>query len=132
MAAKEFKFTVKALQGLTCPATGKPDKPGRLYAYDTEVPGLAYSVTEAGARAFYLVKSSNGKTKRYRLGAHDEMTIDQARKDAAHKTLQIRGGVDPLQEKKRERRRRCGKSQRSGTCGQPTVSACRRRKSREP
>ena len=38
MAANEFKFTVKALAEITCPPTGKPDKSGRAYVYDSDTP----------------------------------------------------------------------------------------------
>ena len=86
---------------MTCPPSGKSDRSGRVYLYDSDVPGLALCFTETGARSFYLVKSSDGRTRRYRLGSADEMTIDQARNDAAHKMLQIRDGKDPMVEKRR-------------------------------
>ncbi len=84
-----ISFTVAALKAATCPA-GK----SREYFYDTRTPGLAYCITDRGARSFYLYKRVNGAPKRYRLGG-EEISIEQARTLAAKKNGMIADGKDP-------------------------------------
>jgi integrase len=90
-----IRFTKKALEAITCPPSGKPDASGRKWVNDEEVRGLAYCVTERGARSFYLVKWVNGRTARIRIGGADELTIEQARRIAGDMKTEVRQGVDP-------------------------------------
>jgi integrase len=90
-----IRFTMKALEAITCPPSGKPDASGRKWVHDEEVRGLAFCVTERGARSFYLVKWVNGRTARIRIGDVDSLTIDQARRRAAGMKTEVAQGIDP-------------------------------------
>jgi integrase len=89
---KKINFTVQTLKALTCPA-GK----SRVYVYDQRTPGLAYLLTENGARSFYLYRKIDGKPVRIRLGG-EEITIDQARTLAAKHNGKIAEGQNPQEE----------------------------------
>lgn len=95
---KKVSFTVAALEAMTVPQ-GKD----RHYIYDAKTPGLAYCLTAAGSRSFYLYRWIDGKPKRVRLGG-DELSIEQARKAAARANGKIADGIDPQAEKHARRR----------------------------
>ncbi|HVS73677.1 MAG TPA: site-specific integrase [Phycisphaerae bacterium] len=90
-----IRFTKKALDAITCPPSGRPGADARVWVHDEEVRGLAYCVTERGARSFYLVKWANGRTVRIRLDAAADLSIDQARRMAADMKSEVRQGIDP-------------------------------------
>jgi integrase len=96
-----INFTVKALESVTCPASGRPQRDGRTLMYDTKVPGLVFRVTEGGARAFYLYRRIPGRPSpaRIKLGDEHAMSIDQARRKAATLNSEIARGVDPVAER---------------------------------
>ena len=93
MADRKLAFTKTALSKI------QPPKKGRLYVYDTKLPGLALCVTAAGSRSFYWYKWTNGKPLRVRIGGFPEWTVAQARKQAAGYTVDVARGGNP-QEKK--------------------------------
>jgi integrase len=92
--SNRFNFTVKALEGVVCTVGG-----GRVYVYDTKVPALAFCVTEGGARTFYLYRRVLGKPQRIKIGAAEELTIEQARSRAGKLNSDIAQGIDPQAEK---------------------------------
>lgn len=91
---KRLTFTLASLRDI------KPPAKGRLWVYDTRERGLALMVTENDARAFYVYRKVKGRPERIRLGAFDELTIEQARDRASEKILDIRAGLDPMAQKR--------------------------------
>ena len=96
---RKLNFTVQTLEGLSCPA-GR----GRLWVYDAKTPGLAFQVTEKGARAFYVYRKVNGRPQRMKLGGFPHISIDNARTMALKALGQIAAGVDPMEERRAIRR----------------------------
>src|SRR5688572_23611605 len=79
--------------------TLRPPASGRTWVYDATLPGLALMITDRDARSFYLYKKVNGRPQRVRLGAFDEITVDQARKLCARTLGAIADGADPQADK---------------------------------
>lgn len=89
-----FTFTVRSLEKVAAPAVG------RVMVHDTQVPGLVLRVTASNHRAFYLYKKVKGRPRKIQLGTVDELSIEQARNLAASKIVDIRNGIDPVEEKR--------------------------------
>ncbi len=96
-----FSFTRAAIL-----AVKPPTDQERVYVYDKRTLALALCVTRGGSRTFYVYRRIHGRPVRVRLGRSPEMTIDQARKQAAVVLAEIARGNDP-QEQKRALRRQC-------------------------
>lgn len=97
-APLKLNFTVKGLEALKPPATG------RIYVYDLRTPSLCVCVTENATKTFYLYRRVGGKPQRVRLGTFPPLTIDQARDLAARTHSDITYGVDPNAEKAKARK----------------------------
>ena len=93
-----FAFTTKRIGEL------KPPDTGRYRARDTRQPGLVVIVTAAGCKTYYLYRKVDGRPVEVRLGTVEEMTLDDARKEASAALGAIRNGSD-LQAAKRAKRR---------------------------
>lgn len=81
-------------------------KPGhrRTYYWDTDVKGLGLMVTPSGQKSWVFQYRNGGPARRIKLGDYgSDLTLDQARKEAADKRTILRTGGDPAEEK-RERR----------------------------
>ena len=75
----KLTFTKAALDKLPLPPTGK-----RSTIHDTKATGLQVRVTSTGAKTFSLFRrSKGGEPERITLGSYPEMTIEQARRQAA-------------------------------------------------
>jgi integrase len=96
--ADRINFTKEALDKITCP-------PGqdRVWTYDLRTPGLAFLLTNKGARSFYLYRWHDGRPMRLRLGGYPELTIEIARKEAAKANGKLASGINPQAEKRRAR-----------------------------
>jgi integrase len=80
----------------------RPDVKTILYS-DTELRGFYLIVTPAGNRSFYVQSAVRGKQVRTKLGDHPALDARQAR-DLARRTLvAMRGGVNPNEQKRKER-----------------------------
>lgn len=77
-----------------------PDKGQRITVYDTKIPKLACRVTHAGARTFYVVTRVRGEMEWLHLGSLSEMTVEQARKQAAKILGQFAEGKNPAEAKR--------------------------------
>lgn len=62
--------------------------------YDTELKGFGIRIT-ASNKAYFAEARVGGKTRRVKLGNHDAITADEARKQAKVKLGQMAQGVDP-------------------------------------
>ena len=96
--ARKINFTKASLSRL------RPPDDDRYWTYDSKTPSLALMVTKTGAKAFYLYRRVNGRPQRIRLGGFPELTVEQARKEAAKINGDIARGTDPQERKRRLRR----------------------------
>lgn len=97
-----------SVAGLSLPATG------RVYFHDSRTQGLAVCVTAAGSKTFYLYRWATGRPVRQRLGAIDEITVEQARDMVRKLTGEIVQGVD-VQARKRAAREELSFGELAGT-----------------
>ena len=79
-----FSFTQERLAKLVCPPSGNPQQDGRAMFYDAKVSGLAFRVSEGGARAFYWSRRVGAKVRKVRIGAYPELNVEQARRRALY------------------------------------------------
>jgi integrase len=92
-----FAFTKTRLDALAAPETG------RLYAYDSRVPGLTLCLTAAGAKTFYFCRRVNGPYQRIRIGPWPDLSVEQARAEAKKLTGLMAQGVNPQAAKRAAR-----------------------------
>jgi integrase len=89
---ERFKFTKTALSALTLPNAGK-----RLTVYDTETPKLAVRITATGTKTFNVIKRSGSSMAWVRLGTFPDMTVEQARTEAALILGEFAAGANPAE-----------------------------------
>lgn len=81
-----------------------PNPKRDVWLWDSELPGFGYRVTPNGARSFVVqYRTPQGRTRRLRLARYGELTPDQARRAAAARLLEVRGGRDPSAERRAAR-----------------------------
>ncbi len=78
MAAEKIRFTKKKIEGLPIPPAAKQNR-----YQDTTTKGLLLVIRSAGSRTYYVRRKANGKEQWERIGAHTDITIEQAQKKAA-------------------------------------------------
>jgi hypothetical protein len=88
-AKSRFSFTKTRLESLPVPESG------RVYHYDSRVPGLCLCVTFNGTKTFYSYRWANGRPTRIRIGKFPEVSIETARKKAGELNGCIAKGEDP-------------------------------------
>lgn len=84
------RLTKKIVDGLTVPA-GKRE----LIVHDTSPRGFGVRVKASGTRTYFVKYRVGGRTKRYALAQHGEMTLDEARAMAERTLGEVRNGADP-------------------------------------
>lgn len=95
----KFNFTKVALDNLPIPPAGK-----RSTFHDIKATGLQLRVTSGGVKTFSLFRrTKGGSPERITLGRYPDMTIEQARKQAAQHNLAIESGANPAQAKRKAR-----------------------------
>lgn len=92
-------FTKKILEALPLPVTGK-----RHSFKDERMKGLIIRVTANGQKTFQLYQKHQGRPVRVTLGTFPDMTIENARKEAAIAKGALAGGSNPNVEKNRLRK----------------------------
>jgi integrase len=73
--------------------------------WDEKEPGLGLYVTPAGHKAYFARKKIGGKDRRLIIGSANEYTPDHAREAYRNMKQKFAAGVDPLLEKRREKRK---------------------------
>jgi integrase len=95
------KLTRDLIESLARPALGQ------VLVWDTEVKGFGIRLT-SGAATFVLQYHRDGKDSRIKLGSYGPskggLSVDQARKMAGAKRLEVLAGSDPAQEIRQARR----------------------------
>ena len=81
----------------------RPDPERDVWAWDDEIKGFAVRVKPSGHKSYMVQYRSEGRTRRYTLGAHGKLTPEQARKMAQKKLGEVAEGGDPAEERKRGR-----------------------------
>lgn len=76
--------------------------------------GLYLSITETGARSWILSATVGGKRRFIGLGSYREVSLSAAREAAQEMKRKIREGVDPVEERREERKARI-QAQSKGT-----------------
>ncbi len=90
-----FRFTDARLRAL------RPN--GRQQWFrDTDAP-LKLMLSAAGAKSWYVERRVNGKPRRVRLAACDDMLLTEARRVARVEAGKMAGGVDPTREREQRR-----------------------------
>lgn len=88
------RITDKLVKGLVPPAVGNQ------ITYDDKVSGFGIRSTAAGAKSFILnYRNTEGRERRYTIGAYGEWSVEAARKRAGELKRKVAGGDDPLAEK---------------------------------
>ncbi len=94
---RRFNFTTKRLADLPKPGTG------RVFFYDLTLPGLAVMLTATGSASWYIYKRIHGQPVKYRIDDMSAIGLDDARKIAAAKMVEIAAGKDIVAEKRLQR-----------------------------
>lgn len=92
----QFNFTKEKLQTL-------PIGPSRYSVLDKATPHLRLFVYPSGIKTYMLCRKVNHKPQRIKIGRLTELTIEQARKEAARLNSLIALGNDPLFQKREYR-----------------------------
>ena len=77
----------------------------RLFIWDTEVTGFGLMVTPSGSKSYVFQYRLPGRgrratAKRLTLGKHGDLTPDEARRFAADHLLAVKGGGDPVSDRR--------------------------------
>ncbi len=92
----EFNFTKEGLNALPNPEQGK-----RVVYRDAKTTGLQIRVTSTGIKTFCIFRRiKGGHPERITLGRYPEMTIEQARRNAANINAEIENGENPAEKKR--------------------------------
>ena len=94
--SKIFNFTKAALESVPIPAAGK-----RVTYSDAKTTGLQIRVTANNVKTFSVFRRiKGGQPERVTLGRFPDMTIEQARRNAATINAAIEGGANPAEAKR--------------------------------
>jgi integrase len=100
MSGTRLKFTKKSLLDIAPPVSGQ----GKTAAYyDTEEKGLMLLASAGGTKTFYLYTKVAGRPERIKLGRFPDLSVENARKQAAEHKASIIRGINPNTEKKKLR-----------------------------
>ena len=91
MAENKINFTKASLDALPLPAAGQ-----RMAYHDAKTNGLQIRVTSTGVKTFCVFRRVKaGSPERVTLGRYPDMSIEQARKEAARINSLIADGINP-------------------------------------
>jgi integrase len=91
MAENQINFTKAVLDGLEMPGAGQ-----RTIYHDIKTNGLQIRVTHTGVKTFSLYRRVKaGSAERVTLGRYPDMTIEQARREAARLNALLVQGINP-------------------------------------
>ncbi|ASZ13269.1 site-specific integrase [Chitinophaga pendula] len=93
----KINFRKDALDGLV--GQGK-----RYTVFDAKTPSLCLIVYPSNAKTFFLYRNVKGRPKRIKIGRYPDLSVENARKEAARLNGLIALGRDPHEERKAERK----------------------------
>ncbi len=96
---KKFNFTQQRIEKLPVPESGRVDY------RDTNCPKLTCRVSKTGIKSFVLLKWNGRTMQRITLGRFPDISVAQARKLATEALSDIADGIDPNEEKRKQRYR---------------------------
>ena len=97
--ANKFNFTQQRIADLPT-----PDK-GRVDYHDSGCPKLTCRISSTGVKSFVLLKWNGKSMQRVTLGRFPDITVAHARKLATEALLAIADGINPTEEKRKQRYR---------------------------
>jgi Arm DNA-binding domain len=104
MNEKRFRFTKAVVDGLAIPTEDDAGTVGYTMVWDTQVMGFGLQLRPSGMKTFILVyRNKAGRVRRFTIGRHRRVTVDQAREAARHHDGVIALGGDPVADRKRDR-----------------------------
>ncbi len=80
-------------------------KKSDYFVWDTKVSNFGIRVYSSGRKTYLIQYRKGNGTRRYTIGAHGHLTVQQARKEAQVKLGEVATGGDPSKERQRESRR---------------------------
>lgn len=92
---EQMHLTKTAILAIEPPAPGR-----RRTVYDSGINKLALRITHAGTRTFYVVKRLGASMVWLKLGVFPDMTVEQARKEAAKALGSFASGENPAMVKR--------------------------------
>jgi integrase len=92
-----FNFTMRRLEALPAPATGRKEY------HDAEVKGLSLRVTAAGVKTFCVFRRVDGRPTRVTIGRFPEVKVEAARKVAMEINGAIVKGENPATKRRKLR-----------------------------
>ena len=92
---RKFNFTKKQLDKVPVPTNGQ-----RAYVYDAMTRGLALAVSPSGKKVFVLYRKVARRPERITIGPYPDLSIEQARNEAARLNGEIAGGANPAAERR--------------------------------
>lgn len=95
---RTFKFTKKDVEKIPYPTKG------RVEYRDSELKGFRLRVSN-GTKMYVVLKRVNGRLCRVKIGEHNTLTAEEARKRAQSAIAKMNDGVDINQEKRQARLR---------------------------
>jgi integrase len=111
-------LTVESVKGIEHPAKGQ------LFFWDTKLPGFGLRVGTR-SKTFIAEKRVEGRSVRVSLGLYGQVTVAQARTDAAVKLGQMAGGADlNAQKRAKEVQREAVKAQKAAGATHTVKALC--------
>ena len=92
-----MKLTKRAIDALAYQGDGE----SRDVRWDEEVPGFGVRIYPTGKKAFVLSYRVQGRKRLLTLGRYGVLTVDQARDQARKHLVNIGGGADPVEMRRR-------------------------------
>lgn len=92
-----MKLTKRLIDTLTYEGDGR----SRMVVWDDALPGFGVRVYPTDRKAFVLSYRTNGRKRLLTLGAYGPLTLDQARRLAKARTVDVITGGDPLEVRKK-------------------------------
>jgi len=97
--ANKLNFTQQRIAALPTP------EKGRIDYHDSGCPKLTCRISSTGVKSFVLLKWNGKTTQRITLGRYPDISVAHARKLANEALLAIADGINPTEEKRKQRYR---------------------------
>lgn len=85
-------------------ASVKPPQNGQIDYFDTSPPRIGLRVAPGGRKTWFIMYRIDGRLRRYTLGVYPDLSLAEARRQAAFARNAIAKGDDPAAQKQRDRR----------------------------